>query len=185
MNRMADQQRLLQRQSRKRLWLGATILALILLVPVILAWFVFPLLAQEPFTSLAEIQPDAIQSLQVRLLIRGEIDPELSNQPDIGPYYAAAEDIPRLLAPLKDAVEVPEFPTAQGPLLGEYRILTQENRRGTIRLYWVRDPSHPSGAIPRLRFKIGTHKYEGGTAMAVIAAAADAATRGRKYRQRE
>ena len=185
MSEVTEDHPILPRRPRQRIWLGAGILGLVLLVPVILALFVFPLLSQEPFTSLAEIQPAAIQSLQVRLLIRGEIDPQLANQPDIGPYYAALEDFPKLLAPLQEAVEVPEFPSAQGPLLGEYRILTKENRRGTIRLYWMRDPATSAGSMARLRFKIGTHKYEGGQALAVIQAAADAAQRGQRSRPRE
>jgi hypothetical protein len=166
----------------RRLRLGAFILILVLMLPISLIVFVFPFFQQEPFESLTELQPESIRSLQVRLLIRGEIDPSLDKQPDIGPYFADPEDFAALLAPLRTAEEVTAFPDAQGPILGEYRILTQENRRGTIRLYWVRDPGAKAETPARLRFKIGMKKYEGGTAMAVIAAAEAAEARGRSER---
>lgn len=166
----------------RRIWLGALILILVLMLPISLIVFVFPFFQQEPFDSLTELQPESIRSLQVRLLIRAEIDPSLAGQSDIGPYFADPADFAALLAPLRSAKEVTAFPDAQGPILGEYRVLTQENRRGTIRLYWVRDPGAKSETPARLRFKIGMKKYEGGTAMAVVHAVADAAARGRNDR---
>ncbi|MCZ2343721.1 MAG: hypothetical protein LC104_18285 [Bacteroidales bacterium] len=167
----------------RRLWLGALILILVLMLPISLIVFVFPFFQQEPFESLNELQPESIRSLQVRLLIRAEIDASLEGQSDIGPYFADSTDFAALLEPLRVAKEVTAFPDAQGPILGEYRILTQENRRGTIRLYWVRDPGAKADSPARLRFKIGMKKYEGGTAIAVIRAAEVAAARGRDTRQ--
>ncbi len=137
-----------------------------LLVPVVLAVGLFPYLLDEPFSSVDDLDPAKIRSLRVYLLNRGELD----GGEDIGPYYAAESDFPSLLKPLREVPEVQEFPNARGPWLGEYRILTQDGRRGRIRFYYVR-PGGNREAPARLRFQIGDKKFEGGRADTIVQAA--------------
>ena len=169
------------RPAPSRLWLGVVVFGLILMVPVFLALVVFPLFQQETFTSLDEVRPGSIRSMRVHFLVRPEIAAELDGHPDVGPYYAAEADYEALLAPLRSAEEVAGFTGVRGPLLGEYRILTTDNRRSTIRMYWSRDPNSPDDVSARLRFYVGGEsgtKYEGGPAVDVIRAAEAAAERG-------
>ena len=104
--------------------------------------------------------------LRVHVLNRQGLD----NGRDIGPYPAGPAAVPGLLAVLKPVPEVADFDGARGPLLGEYRVVTTAGRKGTIRFYWQRPGGDPD-AVPRLRFQIGPHKFQGGTAAALIAAA--------------
>ena len=167
--------------ARSRLGLGVVVFGLILTIPVILAVAVFPLFQQEAFTSLDDVRPESIRSMRVQILVRPEIAAELDGRGDVGPYYAAGADFENLLAPLRSAEEVAEFTGGRGPLLGEYRILTDTNRRSTIRMYWSRDPNSPDEVSARLRFVVGGErgtKYEGGPAVDVIRAATAAAERG-------
>jgi len=169
---------------------------LVLLVPLVLAFVLFPLLQEQPFDAVGDIDPTAVQSLRVFVLNRKELD----GGEDVGPYLAAAEDYTALLAPLREAREVPTFPDARGPWLAEYRVLLTSGRRGTIRLYWSRPSgtwkggpalaaaggtaalgeAATAGHVPPvvLRFQIGSRKYEGGTAIELIRAAETAAARG-------
>lgn len=171
---------------------------LILLVPVGLAVIVFPFLADQPFETVADIRPEEVRSVRVWMLNRTELD----GGPDVGPFIAARNDLPALLAPLAGATDVSQYPDARGPWLGEYRIRTVTGRRGTIRLYWTRRPveiAHltavgaAGGGLAfdsavsraelrptevRLRFQIGDKRYDGGSAHALIAAVEAAAARG-------
>lgn len=165
-----------------RLWLGAAFIGLVLMIPIFVGFVIFPLFQQQAFESLDELQADSIQSIEVRILVRPEIAPMLANRGDIGPFRADPVDFAELLEPLRAAEDVVTFPDAQGPILGEYRILLNDNRRGTIRLYWDRDPSAPPDSSARLRFKIGSKKYEGGSAEAVVRVAAAAEERGTSLR---
>jgi hypothetical protein len=159
------------------------LLVVLLLVPCVYLsamFLVIPLLQGQAFDSPAELTPEAIQSLRFQLLNRKELD----GGEDVGPYFAAAEDYEKLLAPLKSAAEVEQYPGARGPFLGEYRVVLKSGRKGTIKLYWLRPP----GAVPkddhappaRLRFEIGSHRFEGGTAEALIQVIEECAARGRK-----
>lgn len=147
---------------------------LLLLALVVGATIVVPLMLEQPFDSADQLDPADIKSLRVYFLNRKELD----GGEDVGPYFAAEEDYAKLLAPLKNVPEVEGFEDARGPWLGEFRVRTKSGRKGTIKLYWVKTPQDPPSAPARLRFQIGPHKYEGGTAAAVIAAAEAAAPRG-------
>jgi hypothetical protein len=149
-------------------------LVVLVLVPLVvgLALAGIYLLQGAPFESPAELTTDNVQSLRVHLLNRKELD----GGDDVGPYLAAPEDYERLLALLKAVPEVEQFPDARGPWLGEFRIVLKNGRKGTIRLYWVKPPTAPA----RLRFQIGEHKFEGGTAESVIRAAEESAARGQR-----
>jgi hypothetical protein len=156
-----------------------TLFILLLVLPLVLGVVYFgvmlvliPLLTEQPFDSADELTPENIKLLRVYFLNR----PELDDGPDIGPYYAAPEDYAPLLAPLKAVPEVSDFEGTRGVWLGEYRVRLKSGRRGTIKLYWLKTTPD---AVAKLRFQIGPHKFEGGTAAAVIKAAEDAAPRGR------
>jgi hypothetical protein len=168
----------------------------VLLLPAVVAFVLVPLLLEQPFESAEEIDPAAVKQLRVFVLNRKELD----GGRDVGPYLAAAEDYPALLAPLREAHEVTSFPDARGPWLAEYRVLLTSGRKGTIRLYWSRPQGGWAGApafaaagggaavtaaaearqVPpvTLRFQIGPRKYEGGSATGLIRAAEAAAERG-------
>ena len=150
---------------------------LILCIPVVLVLGVFPLLNEQAFESVDELAPENIQSLQVQIHNRVEID---GGEP-IRLYYADEADFAMLLEPLKAVPEVDNYPDAQGPWLGEYRIVTKSGRKGTIRFYWTKRPQDPPTAI-RLRFKIGTHKFEGGSVQSIIDIARVCQPRGRNRR---
>ncbi|HVK09018.1 MAG TPA: hypothetical protein VM597_09605 [Gemmataceae bacterium] len=159
------------------------LMAVLLLVPVVygLALLGAALLQGQPFESPAELTPENVQSLRAHLLNRRELD----SGEDVGPYYAAAEDYERLLAPLKAAAEVGPYPDARGPFLGEYRVVLKNGRKGTIRLYWSRLPGGGTADKPpvaRLRFQIGEHLYEGAAAADVIRAVEESAARGKTGR---
>ena len=154
----------------------AVLLFLLMLVPVVAAALVFPALSGSAFASAAEIDPAQVKWLSVRLLNRTELD----GGSDVGPYYAAPEDVANLLKPLKAVPETDEFTGARGPWLGEYRVMLTSGRKGTIRLYWHRPPQAAPNAPATLRFQIGEHLYEGGDAAAVIAVAAECEGRGRE-----
>jgi hypothetical protein len=159
----------------------AVFLAFFLLVPVVygLVFFVvIPLLQGRAFDTPAELTAGDIESLRVHLLNRKELD----GGEDVGPYFAAPEDFEALLAPLKAAEEVGEFPDAQGPFLGEYRVVLKSGRKEPIRLYWSRPPGVQPDGTPhpaRLRFKIGNRLFEGAAAQAVVHAALASEPRGR------
>lgn len=177
-------------------WIVLIVLAL-MGIPVTLALVVFPMLSDLPFESVHQLDPADVRSLSVRLLNRSELD----GGDDVGPYFAAPEDYAALLAPLRHAPKVADFPDARGPWLGEYRVRTTSGRGGTIRLYWVRSPEDER-ALPayealyggaayraataarhlpaaRLRFQIGDQKFEGYAAVDVIRAAEAGKDRGR------
>jgi hypothetical protein len=162
------------RPKPKGRWL--TLLLMLLVLPLVLYFGVMlvliPLLSEQPFESADELTPENIKSLRVYFLNRRELD----DGPDIGPYYAAPEDYATLLAPLKAVPEVSDFEGTRGVWLGEYRVRLKSGRRDTIKLYWLRTTPD---AVAKLRFQIGPHKFEGGTAAAIIQAAADADPRGR------
>lgn len=169
---------------------------LVLLVPVGLAVFLFPLMTAQPFDAVEEIDPAEVTSLRVFVMNRKEFD----GGQDVGPYLAAAEDYPALLAPLRAAREVGPFADARGPWLAEYRVLLTSGRRGTIRVYWSRPSgrwrgdaafaamggaaalaeAEEGGHVPptALRFQIGPRKYEGGSAVELVRAAESGAARG-------
>jgi len=155
-------------------WIVA-LLAVALLVPITLGFVVFPLLAEQPFDNADELTPESVESVRVFLLNRKELD----GGEDVGPYFAAADDVAAVLASLKSVPEVDQFPDARGPWLGELRVRLKNGRKGTIKLYWVRKP----GEEARLRFQIGTHKFEGGSSEAFIKIAAEAAPRGRTVKR--
>lgn len=163
----------LRRARQSPLILAGAVFA-ILLVMALVATIVVPLLQEQPFDSVDELDAANIKSLRVYFLNRKELD----NGDDIGPYFAAEEDYAKLLAPLRNVPEVSEFQDARGVWLGEVRVRTKTGRKGTIKLYWVKTPLDLPTAPARLRFQIGPHKYEGGTATAIVAAASEAAPRG-------
>lgn len=159
-------------------WKIVLLTLLILCIPVVLVLGVFPLLLEQAFESVDELAPENIQSLQVQIHNRIEID---GGEP-IRLYYADEADFAMLLEPLKAVPEVDNYPDAQGPWLGEYRIVTKSGRKGTIRFYWTKRPQDPPTAI-RLRFKIGTtHKFEGGSVQSIIDVARVCQPRGRNRR---
>lgn len=149
-------------------------LALIMLVPFTLIKYVFPLI-DPPVVAIEELKPENIQWFRVQVLNRQGVD----DGPDIGPYYADPLDFALLLSALQNVPEVAsnDYPDARGPWLGEYRLVTLDGRKPTIRFYWVRQ-----GAEVRLRFQIGKHKFEGGTAAELIRVARTAQARGRDKR---
>lgn len=150
-------------------------LGLILLIPVALFFIVFPLLMEQSFDSVEQLKAENIRSLRVQILNRSEID----GGDDVGPFLADPVDYPLLLAPLAAVPTTPEFADARGPWLGDYRIVTNDGRRGTIKFYYHKlTPT----AVPALRFQIGGIKYEGSQAKAVIDAVTTASARGRKVR---
>jgi hypothetical protein len=153
------------------------LLVALIVVPLVLVYFgvmlvAIPLLSEQAFESADELTPENIKSLRVYFLNRRELD----DGPDIGPYYAAPEDYAMLLAPLKAVPEVSEFEGTRGVWLGEYRVRLKNGRYSPIKLYWLKTTPD---AVAKLRFQIGPHKFEGGTAAAVIKAAEEAAPRGR------
>jgi hypothetical protein len=162
------------RPNSKGKWI--TLFIVLFVLPLVLYFGVMlvliPLVSEQPFDSADELTPENIKSLRVYFLNRGELD----DGPDIGPYFAAPEDYAALLAPLKAVPEVSDFEGTRGVWLGEYRIRLKSGRRDTIKLYWLKTTPD---AVAKLRFQIGPHKFEGGTAAAVIKAAVDAAPRGR------
>jgi hypothetical protein len=156
------------------------LLVVLLLVPVVygLALLAAFLLQGQPFDSPAELTPENVQSLQVELHNRKELD----GGEIVRRYYAAPEDYAGLLAPLKSATEVGPYPDARGAFLGEYRVVLKNGRKGTIRLYWSRPPGVGTGddlPVARLRFQIGEHLYEGAAAGEVVRAVEESAARGR------
>ena len=175
----------------------ALLVLALLALPVTLALVVFPMLSGLPFESVDQLDPAEVESLSVRLLNRTELD----GGDDVWPYFAAPQDYAALLDPLRRLPEVADFPDARGPWLGEYRVRTKDGRKGTIRLYWVRSPEDER-ALPgfealyggaayraataalhlpaaRLRFQIGSHKFEGYAVADVIRAAEAGKERGR------
>ena len=150
-------------------------LGLILLIPVGLFFVVFPLLMEQPFDSVDEVKPENIRSLRVKILNRSKFD----GGDDLGPYIADPADYAVLLKPLETVPTIADFPDARGPWLGEYRIVTNDGRRGTIMFYYQ---SRTPEMVPQLRFQIGSIKFQGGQARAVIDAATTAAARGRAVR---
>lgn len=156
----------------------------LLLIPAVygLALLGIHLLQGQAFDSPAELTPENVRSLRVELHNRKELD----GGEIVRPFYAAPEDYVRLLAPLKAAAEVGSYPDARGPFLGEYRVVLESGRKGTIRLYWSRPPGVGPGDAPpaaRLRFQIGDHLYEGAAAAGeVVRAVEEAAARGQPDR---
>jgi hypothetical protein len=112
----------------------------------------------------------------VHLLNRQEVD----KGEDVGPFYADPADIPTLLDALRAATPVPAWDGARGPWLGEFRVMTTEGRRGTIRLYWHRPPQREADSVPTLRVQVGPNLFEGGDLRQVIAIAEESQKRGRK-----
>jgi len=150
-------------------------LGVIMLVPLALLFLVFPLLSEQSFDSAEQLKPEAISSLRVQILNRSKID----GGDDIGPFLADPADFAALLAPLTTVPSVENYPDAVGPWFGDYRIVTNDGRRGTIKFYYhMRTPE----SIPALRFKIGQVQYEGGRAQRVVDAAKAASGRGSKVR---
>ncbi len=147
----------------------------VMLTPVLLAVCVFPLLREEAFDSIDELRLENVSTFQVQIQNRKEID----GGDRIELFYVAESDYAMLLKPLFEAPEVKGFAGAQGPWLGEYRVVTKEGRTGRVRLYWT---APRGGGEPVLRFKIGLKEFEGGTALAVVNAARVAESRGRKTR---
>jgi hypothetical protein len=179
-------------KKRTGIWIVLGVLV-VLLLPIVLATLLFPLLQEQPFESPEDIRPEKIESLRVFLLNRRELD----GGEDVGPYFAAESDYATLLAPLQDVPSVADFPDARGPWLGEYRIVTRDGRKGTIRFYWTKPLQLPEvrpvrfsvGELDlevfpaltwphRLRFQIGEHKFEGGETATLIRAAELCAQRG-------
>lgn len=162
------------RPNSKAKWI--TLFVVLLALPLVLYFGVMlvliPLLSEQPFESADELTPENIKSLRVYFLNRGELD----DGPDIGPYFAAPEDYAALLAPLKAVPEVSDFEGTRGVWLGEYRVRLKSGRYSPIRLYWLKTTPD---AVAKLRFQIGPHKFEGGTAEAIVKAAEAAAPRGR------
>jgi hypothetical protein len=156
----------------------ALVVFLLMLIPVLSAALIFPAFNSQAFNSVGEIDPAQIKWLTVRLYNRAELD----GGGDVGPYYASSEDYAKLLAPLESVPAVEEFVGARGPWLGEYRVMMTNGRRATIKLYWQRRPQDPPTAPVKLRFQVGDHRYEGGTAAEVTTVAVECETRGRAAR---
>ncbi|MGL6074806.1 MAG: hypothetical protein ACRC8S_11650 [Fimbriiglobus sp.] len=150
----------------------------IMTVPVLLIFVLFPFLMEQPFESAADVKPENIASIRVHILNRKEFD----GGEDIAPYFADEADFATLLTPLLNVPETSNFPDARGPWLGEYRILTKNGRKDTIRLYWSKPRPSALPETATLRFQIGKNKFEGGSVLAVINAAKTAEARGRKNR---
>ena len=167
-------------------------LSLAVLLPAGLVVVLFPLLAGSPFDSVDAIDPAAVKAVRVFVLNRKELD----GGEDIGPYLAKPADVPALLAPLRGLTPLPEAPPVRGPWLGEYRVRTANGRRGTVRFYWVRlGEGHADAAMAvagpvvglrpelvpgafGLRVQVGGRWFEGGSPLALIAAAGEAAAGG-------
>ena len=167
---------------------------IIMTIPFVLFFGLFPLLQNRPFDSIDEIEVNQIQRLEVRIYNRSELD----GGDDVGPYIAGPLEYDRLLKPLIGVSEVSQYDGARGPWLGEYRILLKNGRKGTVRFFYVPGKAESPvraalGVIaggsaaelawirgqipapaPRLRFEIGQHKYEAPTTKELI----QAATRG-------
>ena len=157
------------RPTPKYFWKITSFVAAFLTVPLLLIFLLFPLLKSQPFDSVDELKVEDIDSMKVNILNRKELDDGV----DIARFQVAPADFAALLEPLRGVAEVEDFVSVRGPWLGEYRIWTKDGRRGNIKLYFVKSPT---GAV-KLRFQIGPHKYEGGSAAKVIEAAETAAAR--------
>jgi len=153
-------------------WQIVLLVCLVLLIPVGLIFVLFPLLSETPFESADELSPENVDSVRVFLLNRKELD---GSTDDVGPFFAATDDFNAIFASLKSVPEVEQYPDARGPWLGELRVRLKNGRKGTIKLYWTRKP----GEAARLRFQIGNHKFEGGSAEAFVKIAVEAEGRGR------
>jgi len=147
----------------------------VLLTPVLLAVCLFPLLREEAFDSINELRLENVSTFQVQIQNRKEID----GGETIDLFYVAESDYAQLLRPLFEVPEVQGFAGAQGPWLGDYRVVTKDGRKGRVRLYWT-VPTR--GGEPVVRFRIGQKYFEGGTALSVINAVRTAEPRGRKSR---
>lgn len=146
----------------------------VVLAPVLLAVCLFPLL--KPYDAIEEVRADDIASFRVHVLNRKEID----GGAEIDPFFADADDYPALLRRLAGVPEVSGFDGARGPWLGEYRVVTKDGRKLTVRFYWARTAG--GGQEPVLRFQVGSRFFEGGTAESLIVVAKTAEGRGRKSR---
>ena len=138
-------------------------LVAVMALPLVLIFAVFPLVRTQSFAHVEDLDPANVASLRVHLLNRQGID----GGPDIGPFYAAAADTATLLDALRAVPEVPEFEGADGPWLGEFRVLTKDGRHGTVRFYW--QPPYRRDGEPVLRYKIGERQFEGGDLKGLIA----------------
>lgn len=147
----------------------------LLVLPLAVAFASILTLLGQPFGGVGEIDPADVRWLSVRLLNRAEVD----GGGDVGPFYADPADVPALLDSLRGAAPVPAWAGARGPWFGEFRVMTAEGRRGTVRLYWHRPPQAPLDRPPVLRVQVGPNLYEGGDVRGVIAAAEAAQGRGR------
>ncbi len=150
-------------------------MAVVMLVPVCLVVFVFPLLAKPGFDDVSQLTPTEISRLEVVIRNRQGID----DGPDIGPYVADPADYAAILDALRNVPKVPDFDGARGPILGEFQVLPKNGRKGTIRLYWQQPAAGPEAGPPRLRFQIGPAKFEGGSVAGLIDAVAKGAERGK------
>jgi hypothetical protein len=150
----------------------------IMLMPVFLAFVLFPALMEQPFETADDIQPQNIASIRVHILNRRELD----SGDDIMPFFADEQDYARLLNPLLSVPESAGYTDARGPWFGEYRILTKSGRKGTIRLYWSKPNPAAEVQYAKLRFQIGKKTFEGGSVQDVIESAKLAEGRGRKNR---
>jgi hypothetical protein len=181
-NSTAEPERQAPRQ--ERMFLKIVIgLAIIMTIPFVLFFGLFPLILGRPFESIEEIDVEQIKQLDVRLYNRTDLD----NGDDVGPYFASPTEYDRLFKPLLAAVEVEQFNGARGPWLGEYRILLKNGRKGTVRFFWSPAQTESDVALalgsalscppvvlaglkgqipppePQLRFEIGQRKYIAGT----------------------
>jgi hypothetical protein len=148
----------------------------VLAVPAFLALVLFPMLGETTFDTIGELDPAEIKTLCVHVLNRDGLD----DGPEIDPYIADPADYAALLKPLLAVPEAPNgFANARGPWLGEYRVVLKSGRKGRVRFYWSKPVSAPAAV---LRFQIGPHEFEGGSATALLAAATAAQKRGKPAR---
>ena len=154
------------------LWLIIAI-SLTLLVPTFIILMVlgcFPWLGEQAFGSVEEIDPAQVAVLRVQLLNHPQ------GKEDVGPTEMHPDDFPKLLAAIARAEKVDKIPAATW--LGEYRVRFNDDRRGTIRLYWQKQNASIPNSPAIVWMKVGSNYYRGGDVLALFDLARECATRG-------
>ncbi|MGL4422770.1 MAG: hypothetical protein ACRCZF_19035 [Gemmataceae bacterium] len=146
---------------RRRLFWWGLILGSVLLFAYLFVTFALQWI-QPAFTSIDEVDLSQIDHVEFFVLNR----PDGSD--DIGkvkvPIVVAAADVPRLLAPLRGAKQVPQLPSKTW--LSKITLVFNDGHRQTIMLYWSRADLDKGGSL-KLRYTIGntgwnSHRYEAG-----------------------
>lgn len=181
--------------------------AVIVTVPLLAFLAIYMWLNQTWFSSIDEVEPAKLESVQVRMLnlIRGpqnrpgppllpDVPPEENNptmqDPDIDPVNLVRPDFEVIFLPLRGAtlIEHSQWPAAV--FLGEIRVRDKEGRPGTIRLYRAADelpkgqklPDDPKldPRVQRVYMRIGSSWYRACTLKELRECAHASAERGTK-----